>query len=247
MQRYFIAKEQFHPASVQITGDDVHHLLKVMRAKLGDKVICSDGLSREAIVKIIEVHKEVITASIIEELAMDHEPSAEVWIAQSLPKLDKLETVIQKCTEIGASRVIPFSSERTVVQYDEKKQAKRHERWSKIAKEAAEQAHRNRVPMIDTPMSWKQLLKLVPDVQLALICYEKDTHNTFKTILEQNSPLKKILIIVGPEGGFTTQEIEQAEAAGCHTIGLGKRILRTETAAMVALTCILYESGEMGG
>ena len=102
----------------------------------------------------------------------DKEAAVEVWIAQSLPKGDKLETVIQKCTELGADRFIPFASERTVVQYDDKKEGKRLERWRKIAKEAAEQAHRNRVPVIEQPLSWKQLLKLISEADLALICYE---------------------------------------------------------------------------
>jgi 16S rRNA (uracil1498-N3)-methyltransferase len=247
MQRYFIPKEQFFDHTVHITGDDVHHLSKVMRAVAGDTVICSNGANREAIVEITELHKDKIIAAIIEELPMNNEPKTEVWVAQSLPKADKLETVIQKCTEIGAARIIPFVSERTVVQYDQKKEVKRHDRWCKIAKEASEQAHRNRVPAVDLPFTWKQLLQLLPDLQLVLICYEKEDAQTFRTLLEKHKPLDKVMIVIGPEGGFTPQEVAQAEAAGCQSVSLGRRILRTETAAMVALSCILYETGEMGG
>lgn len=247
MQRYFIHPEQFGEKTVIIIGDDAHHLQKVMRAKEGQQIICCDGVSREAIVEITELTKGLITALIIEKLEMNNEPNTKVWIAQSLPKADKMESVIQKCTEIGASRFIPFISDRTIVQYDQKKEAKRLERWEKIAKEAAEQAHRNRIPTIDPPMSWNHLLELLPELQLALICYEKETALTFKAMLQKHLPLENILIIIGPEGGFTPKEIKEAEEAGCQSISLGKRILRTETAAMTALTCILYETGEMGG
>jgi 16S rRNA (uracil1498-N3)-methyltransferase len=247
MQRYFIPPEQFGENTVIILGDDAHHLLKVLRVHEGHQVICCDGISREAIVEITELTKGLITAVIVERLEINNEPKTKVWIAQSLPKADKMETVIQKCTEIGAVRFIPFISDRTIVQYDHKKEAKRLERWEKIAKEAAEQSHRNRIPTVDSLTTWKSLLELLPELQLALICYEKETAMTFKAMLQKHSPLENILIIIGPEGGFTSKEIKEAETAGCQSVSLGKRILRTETAAMAALTCILYETGEMGG
>jgi 16S rRNA (uracil1498-N3)-methyltransferase len=278
MQRYFIAAELFLEESVTIVGDDAHHLIRVMRAKEGEKVIVSDGISREALVQIRELDKERVTADIVERLSMTNEPDVEVWIAQSLPKGDKMELVIQKGTEIGADRFIPFVSERTVVQLDAKKEGKRIERWQKIAKEAAEQAHRNRVPTVDLPLTWKGLLQLASQADAAWICYEKENGLQLKQeiqaalmkrqaiSIDSNSqqgngftvsagidngleePRKlRLMLIVGPEGGFSEREIETAEAAGCRSISLGRRILRTETAAMVGLTCILYESGEMGG
>ncbi|SFL33258.1 16S rRNA (uracil1498-N3)-methyltransferase [Paenibacillus sp. 1_12] len=257
MQRYFIAPEQFTESMVTISGDDAHHLVRVMRAKEGEQVIVSDGESREALVRIRQLDKDQVIADIIELLPMNHEADVEVWIAQSLPKGDKMETVIQKGTEIGAARFIPFISERTVVQLDAKKEGKRVERWQKIAKEAAEQAHRNRVPVVDTPLSWKALLQQAELADAAWICYEKENGLQLRQQIQAALSNRhedgtgtnkiKLLLIVGPEGGFSEREIEAAEAAGCRSISLGKRILRTETAAMVGLTCILYESGEMGG
>lgn len=247
MQRYFVKQEQFSDAFVTITGDDAHHIQQVMRFKIGDKVICSNGVDREAVVEIVDLEPKQVRADIVESLAMNNEAAVDVWIAQSLPKADKMETVIQRCTELGAARFIPFTSQRTIVKYNDKKEGRRLERWHKIAKEAAEQSHRNRIPAIDGPRSWKELLKLVPDVSLALICYEQEEARTFKTLLKQNTSLQSVLLIVGPEGGFTADEVSEATAAGCHAISLGRRILRTETAAMAALTCILYENDEMGG
>jgi 16S rRNA (uracil1498-N3)-methyltransferase len=256
MQRYFIPAGQFGADTVTIQGDDAHHLQRVMRAEVGDEFICSNGTNREALVKITALDKAGVTAEIIEELAMTSEPAVQVWIAQSLPKGDKMETVIQKGTEIGAARFLPFLSERTVVQYDAKKEAKRGERWQKIAKEAAEQAHRNRVPEVASVLTWKQLLELAPQMDAAWICYEKENGLQFRQALQQalreagsdnGGEIRTVLLAVGPEGGFTEQEVQQAEAAGFRSVSLGRRILRTETAAIVGLTCILYETGEMGG
>jgi len=172
-----------------------------------------------------------------------------------LPKGDKMDSVVQKCTEIGADRFIPYTSERSIVQYAADKAARRCERWRKIAKEAAEQAHRNRIPAVDEPVSWERILQLAGAADLALICYEKENALELRRLLAERLGRERreterqptVLLIVGPEGGFTPQEIAQAEAAGIKPVSLGRRILRTETAAMVGLTCILYESGEMGG
>lgn len=254
MQRYFIPPDQFTDETVTITGDDAHHLIRVMRAKPGDTCIVSDGNSREALVRLRAVDAQQVVADVVERLLMENEPSVDVWVAQSLPKGDKMELVIQKGTEIGASRFIPFVSERTVVQLDSKKEGKRLERWQKIAKEAAEQAHRNRVPAVDPVFSWKELLRLATDADAAWICYEKQSVQELRVQIRQAVSSRKekgrrlkLMLIIGPEGGFSEREAEEAEAAGCRAVSLGKRILRTETAAMVGLTCILYESGEMGG
>ncbi|MEB3100703.1 16S rRNA (uracil(1498)-N(3))-methyltransferase [Ferviditalea candida] len=253
MQRYFIPADRFDGSTVEIQGDDAHHIARVMRARTGDKIIVSDGMEREAIVEIRQIDAGRVTASIVEPLALTGEPRHRVWVFQGLPKGDKMETVIQKGTEIGASRFLPFLSERTVVKYDVKKEEKRIERWRKIAKEAAEQAHRNRIPSIDPPVSWRQMLAEVAQADAAFLLYEKERGASFKNALQRAlsdldaaRPLT-LAVIVGPEGGFSEAEVGQAEAAGCVPAGLGKRILRTETAALVALACILYETNEMGG
>ncbi|MNP29948.1 Ribosomal RNA small subunit methyltransferase E [compost metagenome] len=224
-----------------------------MRGKTGDKVIVSDGFSREAIVELDLLEQGLVTAKIIEHLDMLHEARVKVTVAQSLPKGDKMETVIQKCTEIGAVSFVPFLSERTIVQYDAKKEEKRLDRWRKICKEAAEQSHRNIIPTIETPLTWSQLMKSFKLYDAVYFCYEKehgfqlrDGLKSFKDNMDtKGNP--KVLVVVGPEGGFTEDECRKAEEAGGVSIGLGRRILRCETAGMVALSCILYDFGEMGG
>jgi 16S rRNA (uracil1498-N3)-methyltransferase len=256
MQRYFIQPGQFEGETARIEGEDAHHLARVMRARPGDVVIVSDGAGREAKLQLQSVGTDVVTGVVVELLAATQEPKAEVTVAQSLPKGDKMETVIQKCTEIGAVRFVPFLSERTIVRYDERKEKNRLERWKKIAKEAAEQAHRNRIPRVEAPSSWKELIGTIPQYDAAFLCYERERsrqlRNELRIALGSWTGTKEVrpwraILIVGPEGGFTDQEAAEAEQAGARPVGLGARILRAETAAMVGLTCILYETGEMGG
>ncbi|MFF2481631.1 RsmE family RNA methyltransferase [Paenibacillus sp. NPDC058071] len=261
MQRYFVAAEQFESSRVRLTGEDAFHAIRVMRMKEGDKFVVSDGESRLALASVTEAAAGEVVASIVEELPMDSEPAWSVTVAQSLPKGDKMELVIQKGTEIGAYSFAPFQSERMIVQYDGKKEAKRLERWGKIAKEAAEQSHRCRVPVIEPVRSWRELIASIALFDLTLFCYERegdsaegigirDAVQAWKSREDgrfEAGRAPKLLLVVGPEGGFTEKEANEAEAAGAVIVGLGKRILRTETAGLVGLTCLLYEAGEMGG
>jgi 16S rRNA (uracil1498-N3)-methyltransferase len=261
MQRYFVAPEQFADGAVTITGEDAHHAVRVMRMKPGDKIIVGDGEARTVLAAIAAVGPQTVQADILETLPQDSEPIWQVTIAQSLPKADKMELVIQKGTEIGAAAFLPFESERNVVQYDAKKEGKRRERWAKIAKEAAEQCHRHIVPPIGSVLSWKKLVALVPTYDLAIFCYEREgdaAHGVgirsalgrFRREKLSALPLGKsptVLLIAGPEGGFSDREAAEAAQAGAVVAGLGKRILRTETAGIVGLSCVLYEAGEMGG
>ncbi|TMV19208.1 16S rRNA (uracil(1498)-N(3))-methyltransferase [Paenibacillus thermoaerophilus] len=254
MQKYFIDPEQWGDGTVAIAGDDAHHIARVMRARPGDKLIVSDGSGREALVVLSAVAPDRAEGRIERMLEADAEPAVEVWVAQSLPKGDKFELILQKGTEIGAARFLPFVSARTVVQYDAKKEAKRMERWRKIVKEAAEQAHRNRIPEIAQPMGWKELLRRLPESGLALFCYERPDGLPLRRALREarasspdGSVPGPVLLIIGPEGGFAEEEADQAAAAGAKIVSLGKRILRTESASLVALSCLFYETGEMGG
>lgn len=259
MQRYFVAPDQIRDGVVTITGEDAHHAARVMRMKPEDRLIACDGQDRTVLASVLEATPQEVRAEVLELLGQHSEPAWSVTIAQSLPKGDKMELVIQKGTEIGAAAFLPFESERMVVQYDGKKEAKRLERWAKIAKEAAEQSHRHRIPAIEPLLGWKSLLKRFSDYDLVLFCYEregKDAHGRgiadavreWKRIEGgQAAANPRILLIVGSEGGFTEREAQEAQEAGAKLVALGKRILRTETAGLVGLTCLLYESGEMGG
>lgn len=254
MQRYFVPPVQMNEHSVVLEGDDARHLATVMRAKPGECFIACDGNGRDVLAKIVSVDKESVKAEITEQLTTQAEMAWKVTVAQSLPKGDKLEIVIQKGTEAGAIAFQPFLSQRTVVQYDERKEAKRLDRWRKIAKEAAEQSHRSVIPEIKAVSSWKTILKQFAEFDLILFCYEEEGRSgmglreLLSEYREQGAKAApNVLILIGPEGGFTSQEAEAAALSGAKIIGLGRRILRTETAALYALACLAYESGELGG
>lgn len=250
MQRFFVPAGQWSAQAVRITGPDARQLAAVLRAKPGDRIIAADGRGRAAVAVITRVSPDEVTADLAEALPVTGEPAVRITVAQGLPKGDKMDLVIQKGTEIGAVRFIPFVSRRTVVKLDERKAAGRLARWSRIAKEAAEQAHRGAVPVVAPVTPWRELLQAAGRYDLALLCYEREEALAFRRLLadvQARAPAPDILLIVGPEGGFADEEAREAESAGCRPVSLGRRILRTETAALVALSCILYEFGEIGG
>ncbi|MDI4646637.1 RsmE family RNA methyltransferase [Cohnella hashimotonis] len=258
MQRYFIDPGQIDGDAVVLQGEDARHLSAVMRARTGEQFIACDGSGRECLAEIVNIEGGRVEGRVVRTGASESEMAWRVTVAQSLPKGDKLETVIQKGTEAGAAAFLPFVSKRTVVQYDARKEAKRLDRWRKIAKEAAEQAHRGIVPEVGEVATWKELLAGFGRFDRVLLCYEEEGRKGagLKPELEafasrlpegaEGSFRPSLLVVVGPEGGFDEDEARQAEAAGAVSVGLGRRILRTETAALVALAAIGYESGEMG-
>lgn len=238
MQRYFISPSQIDSSQIRLTGEEVHHIKNVMRSHPGDSFICCDGLGTDYLVKIQEISAKEILCQIVDTTPSQGEPRTKVTIAQSLPKGDKLEWILQKGTEIGAVRFLPFTSERTVVKIDARKAEKKRERWERIVKEAAEQAHRGTIPEVTPPLSWQELLKQVELAETAWIAYEKGGDSLAQSLAQ--SAADEILLIIGPEGGFTQAEVEQAQTAGATPITLGPRILRTETAPLTALSCILF-------
>jgi len=245
MQRYFVAPEQLKQDQIVIMGDDVHHLKNVMRCQPGDEIICCAGEGEDHLAEIELITAKEVIARVKKTFPSIGEPNVHVTVAQSIPKGDKWEWVLQKGTEIGAVRFVPFISERTIVKIDARKQDKKVERWRKIAKEAAEQAHRGRIPEVSAPLTWTEMLAKAKQAETAWICYEKGG-KPLKAVWKE-ALARDIFLIVGPEGGFTEREVAEALEAGIQPITLGPRILRTETAPLVALTSILFASDDLGG
>jgi 16S rRNA (uracil1498-N3)-methyltransferase len=241
MQRYFVDPSQMDEQYVVITGDDVNHIVKVMRSRIGDEVICCNGEGRDVRGAIESFEGDAVRVRILEEGLPNRELPVQVTIAQGLPKGDKMELVIQKGTELGAFSFCAFTSSRTVVKLDDKKEKKRIERWQKIAKEAAEQSHRSHVPTIENVLSWRELLASASRFHYALFAYEKEETVTLRQALTEVQPGASILLVIGPEGGFDEKEVAEAEAAGFVSVSLGRRILRAETAPLYALSCVSYQ------
>lgn len=249
MQRYFIPPHQFGEIDCEITGQDARHLIRVLRAKPGDEIICCDGLGRSARVKITRLGREVVYGQVLEELQEERELPIEVTIAQSLPKGDKMDWIVQKGTELGVHRFLPFVSERTVVKYDRVKAEKKRVRWQAIAKEAAEQSHRQRLPHVEEVTSLAQLaqveatVKLVADEELS----QQFEESLFLQNISRLKPGDQLLVAIGPEGGFSRVEISQLAVSGFVPISLGKRILRTETASLYVMAVLVFYLEQKGG
>jgi len=243
MQRYFI--ETFNDENQAfISGEDVHHISRVMRMEIGDEIICCDSQKRVAICKITEITNDSVLANIVEWVEGSSEIPIQITIASGLPKGDKLEYVIQKGTELGANEFVPFIAARSIVKWDEKKGVKKLDRWKKIAKEAAEQSHRRMIPSIRSPQSLKQLVAYSETFTYKLIAYEEEAKrgekaNLGKTLDKMNEG-DSLFVVIGPEGGLTDNEVELLKQHGFVTCSFGPRILRTETAPLYLLSAVSY-------
>ena len=247
MQRYFVTPEAIQGDRVTITGDDVKHIVRVLRMEAGDEVIVCDGTGRALRTELTELGDGTVTGRIVEELSAQPESPVKITLAQGLPKGDKMDLIIQKGTETGIARFLPLSMSRCIVQYDDKKEQKRRERWQKIAKEAAEQSHRNIVPDVANGMTFKQLMNDLGRYDLVLVPYEMEKARGLRDVLEEHPEAREVCVVIGPEGGIADEEIEMALRAGAVPVTLGPRILRTETAGLFVAACVAYHTGEMGG
>lgn len=250
MQRYFILEdEQWTDEAVTIIGDDVHHIYRVMRSQPGDQIICTGRNGVTAICEIEAINSNQVTARIIEWLRQDVELPINVTIAQGLPKGDKFELILQKGTELGATSFIPYKAERSIVVWDEKKMRKKQQRFEKIVKEASEQSHRSVIPTIQDSITLKQLLELSKQYDACIFAYEEEARSSefqsFATVLKQMEEGMNLIICIGPEGGFSESEAKALTEHNFHAVRFGPRILRTETAAIYALSSISYHFEEL--
>ena len=256
--------------SVIISGQDAHHITNVLRMKVGDEIYVSDESGRGVVCSISGIGDDGVTADIIRE-EEDRELPVDITLYQSLPKGDKMEFIIQKCTELGVRRIVPVESSRCVVKLDSKSADKKVDRWQKLARSASEQSQRNAIMEVAPVMSWKEALKaagsaenavqdacagsdddtavqdttqaaqnIAQGAQRAVICFEHESGvEGLKSLLTASGSLKSISIFVGPEGGYSDEEVTEAAAAGITPISLGRRILRTETAGMALAAAIM--------
>jgi 16S rRNA (uracil1498-N3)-methyltransferase len=247
MQRYFVSPGNIREREIWFEGDDARHITRVMRMREGDEVIACDGLGQSWLVRLAEWQADRVVGTILRRMDESVEPAVKLTLVQSLPKGDKMDLIVQKGTEVGISVFQPLVTARTIVEYDEKKEAKRRERWQRIVKEAAEQAHRARIPEIRTSQSFDVWLSSLDGFDLVLMPYEREERQGIREVLARFPQAGSIAIVIGPEGGFDREEVERAKAFGVETVSLGPRILRTETAGLVTATAILYHYGELGG
>ena len=243
MPRFFIRQNQIEETdgvkTVNILGDDAHHISRALRMAAGEKIEVVDMQKNLYLCELNGFFDGHVTARVLEEGKAETEPPYHLRLYQALAKGDKMETIIQKSIECGACEIVPFSSERCVVKLDKKDENKKIDRWQKIAEGAAKQSGRGMVPTVKNVLSFKELLSNLSGT--VLFCYEAEDTKSIKEALRSAEIKEEISVIIGSEGGFSQKEAEQLKEAGAISVGLGKRILRCETAPIFALSCITYE------
>ena len=265
MYRFFCEKSQIADGKVKITGEDVRHIRNVLRMRPGEVILVSCGDEWEYTCRILSLSEEEVCAEIADAQKPGKELPSRITLLQCLPKGDKMETVIQKAVELGAAEIVPVASKRCVVKLDAKKAPARVARWNAIAESAAKQAKRMIIPEVHEVLSFREALQYAQNAggemqahecpetgmklensgehgkPVLLIPYENaEGMQKTRKLLSSIVPGQPVAVLIGPEGGFDESEVQAAEDAGFHSITLGKRILRTETAGMTALSILMY-------
>ena len=243
MPKFFLPQGSSYAVgdTVIINGDDAFHISHTLRMKSGEEInlTSTDGTEYKTVIEYIDrdtVHLNVLSVSLNQS-----EPKIFSRLFQALAKGDKMETVIQKAVELGVSEIYPVESSRCVVQLDEKRASKKLERWQKISEEAAKQCGRGIIPKVYAPIPYSTALSEMVKSDLYFICYETSLENNPRTLLSKGG-FESVAFFIGPEGGISPKEIEEAHSMNIPDVTLGKLILRTETASSAVLSMILYET-----
>ncbi len=241
MFNFFVDKSCKNDNCYYISGSDYNHIVNVLRMHEGDRFLVScDGQSDLCVIESFD--NSSVTAQIIEENCQNTELPIKIYLFQGLPKSDKMELIIQKTVELGVTDIVPVEMSRSVVKIEAKKKSAKQTRWQSIAASAAKQSKRNCIPTVHEVLSFRNAIDFAKELDLLIIPYEnkEGMQSTAKTLSQIKSGMS-VGIMIGPEGGFDEKEIELSSEIGGQTVSLGKRILRTETAAITAVgMCMLY-------
>jgi 16S rRNA (uracil1498-N3)-methyltransferase len=246
MRRFFIDSPLTEIMS--INNADAHHIASVLRLAIGSTVLVSDPDGKSGKAEILAANPELIQLKLLEILEDITEAPIDVWLVQSLAKGEKMDFIIQKAVELGAHGIIPIVATHSVVRYDAGKQKDKGERWQKIAREAAKQCGRNYIPLVCPITSLQQVLENSEFAAVnKIMLYEGQASQGLKQALTANDSGKPYLLFIGPEGGFSSAEVELCQKHSVQIVTMGPRIMRTETAALAALAAVMYECGDLGG
>jgi len=245
IRKFFTENENLIDDKIYIRGLDYNHIKNVLRLKPGDNIIVNIGKDMEYKAKITDFSKDCVEAEIIHSYQAETEPSVNISLFQAIPKGEKMEYIIQKAVEIGVVKIVPIITDRVIVKLDNKNAKNKTERWQRISEQASKQNKRGIIPEIIIPLELKQSMELLKKHDLVVILYENESNNKLRDVLSKiKKAVKDIAVLVGPEGGLSEKELEMLEEF--EVVSLGNRILRTETAGLVAATVILYEIGDLG-
>ena len=241
MYQFFVDDAQVHKHEIVIEGSDVNHIRNVLRMKIDERIRISNMSGKAYFCHITLITEDMVVAEIDSEDDNGTELGNRITLFQGLPKGDKMELIIQKAVELDVYKIVPVSKKNCVVKLDEKKAAKKVERWQAIAESAAKQSKRTIIPLIDKPVSYKLALEKAGKLDVTLVPYENERGMAAtRQIMGQIKKGQSIGIVIGPEGGFAPEEIKLADDNDMHRISLGRRILRTETAGLATLAMLVF-------
>ena len=245
MNRFFVSPKNIGDKCLIIDKkDDVNHINKVLRLKVGDDIEVADGMKWEYIAEIISLNKDIVEGKIVDKNACAKEPDIDFTLFQGIPKKGKMDLIIQKNVEIGIKGIVPVKMDRSIGKLGEKSDKKRA-RYNGISESAAKQCKRGIIPEISPEMTFDEMMNHITDFDLIIFPYEGEENLTIKRYLQNENlsdkKIEKAAIMIGPEGGFSKNEVRKIEECGIRPVSLGKTILRTETAGMVALSMTMYE------
>ena len=239
MRRFFIPSEQIQDNEAEIRGTDVHHIRDVLRLQAGDTFPATDGQGNLLTVRIRKIEDDIIVTGIVESTRAG-ENKVKIRLYQAIPRGNKFDWIIEKACELGVVEVIPVISERTISRLSEERGLKKIGRWERIAGETAKQVGRVTSMSIHNAISFKDIQKSLLGFSLKLVPWEMEETKSLKLVLQENVSLVDIEVIIGPEGGFSAQEIDSLRENGFQSVTLGGQILKSETAAIVTIGNILF-------
>ena len=246
LPRFFVAPDAVREGAATVAGQELAHMRKVLRLRPGARVLLWDGAGTEHEALIRAYEGGVAELTVVRSYHPERESPLAVTLAQGVGKGDKMDWIVEKSTELGVACVAPFFSSHTVPRYAADKGERRRERWRKIAAAAARQSGRTRIPEIDEPDRFDAMLARDWQCDARLFFWEGSSGRGLASLREELGSLRSVLVMVGPEGGFSEDEAARAAAGGFHTVGLGGRILRTETAAVAAVCAVQLLWGDLG-
>ena len=243
MQRFFVKQEQLNKDIVVICGEDYNHIRNVLRMKTGEEVLLCDGSDKEYLCQITayNTEEESVELKITDIFGNARELPAKITLFQGYPKGDKMEMIVQKAVELGVYEIVPVMMKRSIVKLDDKKAAKKVERFNGIALSAAKQSKRGIIPEVKEVMSFQEAVAYAEQKEYVLLPYEQAEGMEYsRGLLQAAKGKKSIAVFIGPEGGFEPSEVSMIEAIGGKTLSLGHRILRTETAGVTIMSLLMF-------
>jgi 16S rRNA (uracil1498-N3)-methyltransferase len=246
MRRFFVRPEDVSEPELRLRGDEAAHLLHALRLRPGTSIVTFDGLGREYVATIERLDEDEVICHITCERGSPHAQGISIALGQGLPKGDKFEWIIQKTTELGVTELVPLLTERAVPRLSGPRVSAKRVRWDRLAREACKQCGRSVVPRLYSPMSLDTFCMTFRQADLRLLLWEEERGRRLRTVLGAAPQVASAAIIIGPEGGLTPTEVVRGESYGFLTVGLGERILRTETASMAVVALLQHRFGDLG-